>query len=77
MLRNWIIHNNIATSIILFLLTYFIINSYKPGCLYNKDGSFREFGIGYRKKTIVPIWLLAIVLAILSYFSIMYYIETF
>jgi len=44
----------------------------KPSCLYNKDGSIREFGIGYKNKTILPIWLLSLVLGILSYLVVMY-----
>ena len=47
----------------------------KPACFYNKDGSIREFGIGYKNKTILPIWLLSLILGILSYLAVMYYIE--
>jgi hypothetical protein len=46
----------------------------KPACFYNKDGSIREFGIGYRNKTILPIWLLSLVLGILSYLAVMFYV---
>jgi hypothetical protein len=46
----------------------------KPACLYNRDGSIREFGIGYRNKTIFPIWLLSLCLGILCYLFVMYYV---
>jgi hypothetical protein len=46
----------------------------KPNCFYNRDGSIREFGIGYRNKTILPIWLLSLVLGILCYLAIMFYV---
>jgi hypothetical protein len=46
----------------------------KPDFLYNKDGSIREFGVGYRNKTILPIWLLSLILGILSYLFVMYYV---
>jgi sterol desaturase/sphingolipid hydroxylase (fatty acid hydroxylase superfamily) len=70
------IKNNIVlVAILLFLSIYIVINAYKPGFMYNKDGSFREFGVGYRKKTIIPAWLLAIVLAIFAYFSVMYFVN--
>lgn len=46
----------------------------KPAFLYNKDGSIREFGVGYKNKTILPIWLLSLILGILSYLFIMYYV---
>lgn len=47
----------------------------KPACFYNKDGSIREFGIGYKNKTILPIWLLSLVLGILCYLFVMYYVS--
>jgi len=37
-------------------------------------GSLRTFGLGHRRKTILPIWLLSIILGILSYLFILYYI---
>jgi len=50
-----------------------IIQIMKPTFLYNNDGSLREFGIGYKNKTIFPVWLLSIVLGILCYLSVKYY----
>jgi len=61
-------------SIILFIIVFTAIQSVKPDFLYSKDGSIREFGIGYRNKTILPIWLLSIILGILCYLVILYYI---
>lgn len=70
-----IIRNNITyISIILFILSYSIINYFKPFILYKKNGILRDFGIGYKNKTILPCWLLSILLAIISYFSILYFI---
>ena len=69
------IRNNITLiSIILFILSYSIINYFKPYIMYKKNGSLRMFGIGYKNKTILPCWLLTIILAIMSYFSILYFI---
>lgn len=61
-------------SIILFIIVFTVIQYMKPDFLYNKDGSIREFGIGYRNKTILPIWLLSIVLGIICYLVVLYYI---
>lgn len=73
--NRFIIRNNITLiSIILFILSYSIINYFKPYIMYTKNGSLRMFGIGYKNKTILPCWLLTIILAILSYFSILYFI---
>jgi len=41
---------------------------------YKDDGSIRQFGVGYRNKTILPVWLLAIILGILSYLFVLYYL---
>ena len=64
-------------SIIIFIILFATIQMYKPAFLYNTDGSLREFGVGYRNKTILPMWLLSIVLGILIYISLMYYVTYF
>ena len=74
MLRNIIQKNVTSVSIILFIFIFFIIQLIKPLFLYNSNGSIREFGIGYKNKTILPIWLLSIILGILCYLIVMYYV---
>jgi hypothetical protein len=61
-------------SIILFLFVFYIFVSLKPSFLFEPDGSIKQFGFGNTKKTIIPIWLIAGVLGILSYMSVLYYI---
>jgi uncharacterized membrane protein YozB (DUF420 family) len=72
--RNYIREHIATISILLFVLLFGIIVMIKPAFLYNKDGSIREFGVGYKNKTILPIWLLSIILGILSYLIVMFYI---
>ena len=72
--RAYIRENAPLFAIILFLIMFVSIQMIKPAFLYNKDGSIREFGVGYRNKTIMPIWLLSLILGILSYLFVMYYI---
>ncbi len=72
--RNFIRKNIISISIVIFVILYTLIIAIKPGFLYNNDGTLREFGLGFRKKTVIPVWLLSIILAIVSYFSVLYYI---
>jgi len=74
MYRNFIRDNVTLISIILFVTIFSIIQLSKPSFLYNTDGSIREFGVGYKNKTILPIWLLSIVLGIVCYLIVMYYI---
>ena len=75
MYRKYIRENITLFAIILFIIIFGIIQIIKPACFYNKDGSIREFGIGYKNKTILPIWLLSIILGILCYLFIMYYVS--
>lgn len=63
------------TGIALFLFFFTMIIFNQPRFLYNHDGSLRCFGIGYKNKTIFPIWLLSIVLGILCYTFVVYYLH--
>jgi hypothetical protein len=74
MYRNYIRENITLFAVILFVIIFGLIQMSKPACFYNKNGSIREFGVGYKNKTILPIWLLSIVLGILCYLAVMYYV---
>jgi hypothetical protein len=75
MYKTYIRENITLVSVILFVIIFGTIQFMKPACFYNKDGSIREFGIGYRNKTILPIWLLSLVLGILCYLTVLYYVN--
>ena len=62
-------------AVFMFLILFGIINAFRPSIIYNKDLSFRRFGIGYKNKTVVPIWLFSIILAILVYVMVTYLFE--
>ena len=64
----------VPLSVVCFLIIYGIMIIMKPSFLYNRDGSLREFGMGRTKNTIIPIWLMSIFIAVLSYIGLMYYI---
>ena len=74
--KNYIREHITLISIILFVFMFGLIVMIKPAFLYNRDGSVREFGIGYKNKTILPIWLLSLVLGIVSYLIVMFYLAT-
>ena len=74
--KNYIRENITLVAIILFIIIFGTIQLMKPACFYNKDGSIRHFGVGYRNKTILPIWLLSIVLGILCYLAVLVYISS-
>ena len=74
MLRTFIRNNITLAAITIFIIIFAAVHVIKPGFLYKPDGSIREFGVGTKNKTIMPIWLFSIVLGILSYLFVSYYI---
>ena len=75
MFKKIVRQNTVMMSIILFLITYICFTQlYKPNFLYNPNGTVKEFGVGYKNKTVVPMWLFSIVLGIFSYLMVLYYL---
>jgi len=75
MYKSYIREHITLVAIFLFVIIFGTIQLMKPACFYNRDGSIREFGIGYKNKTILPIWLLSLVLGILCYLAVLYYVS--
>jgi len=69
--RKFVSKNKVFFAIFLFLAIFAGFHTWKPSFAYAESGAFRPFGIGYRHKTVIPIWLIAILLAILSYLAIL------
>ena len=65
--RSFILKNINLTAIIIFLFLYTILVTIKPGLMFTKEGLIRDFGVGYKNKTVTPVWLITIIIAILSY----------
>ena len=59
--------NRLVFSVLLFLLLAGAVHAFKPSLMYAEDGSIRPFGVGYRHKTIVPVWFAFVILAICCY----------
>ena len=74
MLRTFTRNNTTLVSIIMFLICFVIIQMMRPVFLYSRDGSLREYGVGYKNKTILPLWLFTVILGILSYVGVLYYL---
>tara|TARA_Y100000591_G_C21523849_1_gene540663 strand:+ start:337 stop:582 length:246 start_codon:yes stop_codon:yes gene_type:complete len=75
MLHQFILKNINLVSIVLFLVFFIVIIVTKPGFIFDKYGKPREFGLGYKNKTIIPIWLIVIFLAIISYLIVLFYLN--
>ena len=74
MLRTFIRNNITLAAIMLFIIIFGAVHVIKPAFLYKQDGCIRDFGIGTKNKTIMPLWLFSIILGILSYLFISYYL---
>jgi hypothetical protein len=75
MLRSFISKHVTLVAILIFLFIFGIAHITRASFLYNQDGSIRQFGVGYRNKTIMPIWLFSIILGILSYLAVLFYLR--
>lgn len=73
-LKGFVQMNKLAVTVSIFLIIFTIIHMLKPNIMYNEDGGFRPFGVGYRHKTVIPIWLVSILVAIFSYLGVLYYL---
>ena len=73
-MKPFIRKHKLAVAISIFLILFTAIHYTKPAVLYNPDGGFRPFGLGYKHKTVIPIWLVAILVAIFSYLGVVAYI---
>ena len=67
--------NVVLVALILFVISYSFIVACKPSFLYRKDNTLRSFGVGYKNKTIFPLWLFSLILAVLCYLVVLYYLE--
>ena len=60
-------------AIILFVSLYMILNTIQPNFIYDhQQNCLRQFGIGYKHTTVITLWLATILLAIFSYFIVIY-----
>ena len=73
--RNFAQTNVPLVALILFFVIYGIVATTQPSFLYKQDKSLRQFGVGYRNKTILPMWLFSLLLGVLCYLVVIYYLE--
>lgn len=59
--------NELTVALSLFLLLFAILHAWKPLLVFDEDGNIREFGAGFTKRTVVPLFLVSILLAIFAF----------
>ena len=68
--------NRLTMVLFLFIVLYSIVVYLQPEMIFNsKYSCLRQFGVGYKNTTIVPLWLLSILFAIVSYFTVLYFLH--
>ncbi len=72
--RLFVRKNITSISILIFLILFIAVQMVKPAFLYNTDGSLKQFGLGRKSKTVIPIWFISFILAIFSYLFVLYYL---
>ena len=73
--KDFIKHNIIGITIIVFLIVYSIFVMIQPSFLFTNDGQIRHFGLGKKNSSIIPIGLFVIIIVIFVYMSILWYLR--
>jgi len=71
----WINRSPVVFALLIYCITFTVIILIKPHFLFLHNGALRKFGIGYQKKTVLPLWLLSIILGIFSFMITLYIIN--
>jgi hypothetical protein len=65
--------NRLFLVILIYICLYGLIVLFQPEVIFNnKFKCLRQFGVGYKNTTILPLWLVSIIFAIISYFIVLY-----
>jgi hypothetical protein len=65
--------NKLILVLIVYIILYTIIVFLKPDIAFNNNKDcLRYFGVGYKNTTILPLWLISVLVAIISYFFVLY-----
>lgn len=70
MMREFMRDNKILATFVLFMAMFLIMMITRPAFVFNRDGSIKDFGLGYTNRTVLPVWILVIIFAVMSYFIV-------
>ncbi len=62
----------LIVSIGLFFILYIAYCKASPSFSFDKNGRAKQFGIGIRNRTVTPVWIVAILIAISSYLVVLH-----
>ena len=64
--------HTLLASISLFLVLYAMLCKASPSFAFDSKGRAKQFGIGIKRRTVTPVWLVAVLIAIASYVIVLY-----
>lgn len=73
LLRNY----KLSLSIALFVSLLAAVQWMKPGFAFLPNGAYRPFGVGYKHKTVIPMWVVSIILATFSYTFLLFCLQNY
>ncbi len=65
----------IQAAIVMYFLIISVVIIMQPIVIFSKNGTPRDFGVGDSNRTIYPLWLICILTAILSYYTVLIWIS--
>ena len=71
-IRDFIRTYKVNVVIVLYIIVFFLAYKSKANIFYNADGSLKQLGVGYKNKTILPLWLFGMFAAIILYLLVSY-----
>lgn len=61
-------------SVFITSLLILTINYVKPNIIFNRDGTYKQFGLGNKSKTVFPMWYSVIMVSVMVYCAIRFYL---
>ena len=64
------IDNNLQVAIFIFIIACIILYKKKSRLFFKENGEFKDFGVGGGDKTVLPFWLITLVIGLITYLLI-------
>jgi hypothetical protein len=69
-IKKYILQLSVFITSLLILTIYFV----KPNIIFNRDGTYKQFGLGNKSKTVFPMWYSVIMVSVAVYCAIRFYL---
>ena len=69
-IRSVIFQNRVLVSMMIVFFLFYMVHQTKPSIFYDGSGNHKQFGLGSRQRTIIPLWFAGILAAIFTYMGV-------